>query len=82
MIFSDSPSQKAFERMMTQVKSFPPRCSGVVFYAILSTRQKCATAVCVSTTTEKENAQSANAHALGNESLPEQRAEPRSWPRQ
>lgn len=29
MIFSDSPSQIALERMMTQVKSFPPRGSGV-----------------------------------------------------
>ena len=24
MIFSDSPSQKALERMMTQIKGFPP----------------------------------------------------------
>ena len=30
MIFSDSPSQKALERMMTQVKGFPPRGSGVM----------------------------------------------------
>ena len=30
MIFSDSPSQKALERMMTQVKGFPPRGSGVI----------------------------------------------------
>lgn len=30
MIFSDSPSQKAIERMMTQVKGFPPRGSGVM----------------------------------------------------
>ena len=30
MIFSDSPSQKALERMMTQVKGFPPRDSGVM----------------------------------------------------
>lgn len=29
MIFSDSPSQIALERMMTQVKSFPPRGRGV-----------------------------------------------------
>ena len=30
MIFSDSPSQIALERMMTQVKGFPPRGSGVM----------------------------------------------------
>lgn len=30
MIFSDSPSQKVLERMMTQVKGFPPRGSGVM----------------------------------------------------
>lgn len=30
MIFSDSPSQKALERMMTQVKGFLPRGSGVM----------------------------------------------------
>lgn len=30
MIFSDSPSQKALERMMTQIKGFPPRGSGVM----------------------------------------------------
>ncbi|MFQ9893516.1 MAG: hypothetical protein ACLRWH_10200 [Emergencia sp.] len=30
MIFSDSPSQKALERMMTQVKGFPPQGSGVM----------------------------------------------------
>ncbi len=30
MIFSDSPSQKALKRMMTQVKGFPPRGSGVM----------------------------------------------------
>lgn len=30
MIFSDSLSQKALERMMTQVKGFPPRGSGVM----------------------------------------------------
>ena len=30
MIISDSPSQKALERMMTQVKGFPPRGSGVM----------------------------------------------------
>lgn len=33
MIFSDSPSQKALERMMTQVKGFPPRGSGVIAFA-------------------------------------------------
>ena len=30
MIFSDSPRQKALERMMTQVKGSPPRGSGVM----------------------------------------------------
>ncbi len=30
MIFSDLPSQKALERMMTQVKGFLPRGSGVM----------------------------------------------------
>ena len=30
MIFSDSPRQKALERMMTQIKGFPPRGSGVM----------------------------------------------------
>ncbi len=30
MIFSDSPSQKALEQMMTQVKGFLPRGSGVM----------------------------------------------------
>lgn len=29
MIFSDLLSQKSLERMMTQVKGFPPRGSGV-----------------------------------------------------
>ena len=29
MIFSDLPSQKSLERMMTQVKGFPPWGSGV-----------------------------------------------------
>lgn len=29
MIFSDLPSQKSLERMMTQVKGFPQRGSGV-----------------------------------------------------
>lgn len=30
MIFSDSPRQKALERMMTQIKGSPPRGSGVM----------------------------------------------------
>lgn len=44
MIFSDSPSQKALERMMTQVKGFPPRGSGVMVLRRFEYALKCGTA--------------------------------------
>lgn len=82
MVFSDSPSQKALERMMTQVKGFPPRGSGVmVLRRFEYTAEMCDCRYCPYYR-GKENAQSANASALRNESLQVRRAEPRSWLRQ
>ena len=82
MIFSDSPSQKALERMMTQVKGFPPRGSGVMVLRRFEYTAEMCTAVCASITTERKNAQSANAHASRNELLPELQTDPRLWLRQ
>ena len=68
MIFSDSPQQKALERMMTAVPRFLPQGGGI-------TQQKCATAgtACITA----ENAQLIAAPASRNESLPEQQTDPR-----
>lgn len=78
MIFSDSPSQKAIERMMTQVKGFPPRGSGVmVLRRFEYTAEMCDCRLCLYYN-RKKNAQSANAHASRNELLPEQQVDQRS----
>lgn len=77
MIFSDSPSQKALERMMTQVKGFPPRGSGVMVLRLFEyTAEMCDCRLCLYY--NRKNAQSANAHASRNELLPEQQVDQRS----
>lgn len=48
MIFSDSSSQRSLERMMTQVKGFPPRGSGVtVLRRFEYTAEMCDCRLCV-----------------------------------
>lgn len=78
MIFSDSPQQKALERMMTTVPNFRPRGSGVmVLHSFEYTAEMCDCRLCLYYN-RKKNAQSANAHVSRNELLPEQQADQRS----
>lgn len=82
MIFSDSPQQRALERMMTAVPRFRPKGGGImVLHHFEYTAEMCDCRYCPYYR-GKENAQPANAPASRNGSSPEQQAEPRSWLRQ
>ena len=82
MIFSDSPQQRALERMMTAVPRFRPKGGGImVLHRFEYTAEMCDCRYCPYYCGKRKCTVS-QCPCIENGSSPEQQAEPRSWLRQ